>query len=302
MPTNQGPDFAEAEKKYYSAKTTEEKILATEEMIKTSKKHKGTENLLALLRGRLKKLKASQEKQKKSGKSSVKTIKKEGFQVALIGLPNSGKSSLLKALTNANPSISNVPFTTTYPIVGMLIHQGVHAQIIDLPALSSEFFDQSLVNTADLLLLIVEKIEDIEKINSHLSKAYGEKLIVITKADNLSDNELRKLEATIKAKRISGILISSISGYNLQELKDLIISKMNVIRIYTKEPGKQVSKIPIVLPINSTIKDVAESILKGFSNKVKETRVTGPSSKFPNQKVGLSHVCKDKDIVEFHTN
>lgn len=302
MPTNQGPEFAEAEKRYYSAKTTEEKISATEEMISNSKKHKGTEHLLALLKTRLKKLKETQIKAKKTGKSSQKSIRKEGFQIALVGFPNSGKSSLLKSLTNANPLISNIPYTTRTAEVGMLIHQGIHAQIIDLPAFGSEFFDQSLVNTADLLLLTVEKIEDIEKINSHLSKAYGEKLIIITKADNLSDNELRKLEATIKAKRITGILISSLSGYHLQELKDLIISKMSVIRVYTKEPGKQVSKIPIVLPSNSTVRDVAESILKGFSNKVRETKVTGPSSKFPNQKVGLSHVCKDKDIVEFHTN
>lgn len=76
---------------------------------------------------------------------------------------------------------------------------------------------------------------------------------------------------------------------------------MSVIRIYTKEPGKPVSQIPATLPEGSTIKDVAESILKGFSQKVKETRLTGPSSKFPNQRVGLSHILKDLDIVEFHT-
>jgi ribosome-interacting GTPase 1 len=57
----------------------------------------------------------------------------------------------------------------------------------------------------------------------------------------------------------------------------------------------------MVMHLNSTLKDVAEKIYKGFSLKVKEAKVTGPSSKFPNQKIGLSHVLKDKDIVEFHT-
>ena len=74
---------------------------------------------------------------------------------------------------------------------------------------------------------------------------------------------------------------------------------MDSIRVYTKEPGKSPSQDPVVLQKNSTIKDVAESILKGFSKKVKEARVTGPSGKFPNQRVGLDHVLKDKDIVEF---
>jgi uncharacterized protein len=77
--------------------------------------------------------------------------------------------------------------------------------------------------------------------------------------------------------------------------------EMEVIRIYTKEPGKPKTPEPIVLPQGSTVKQAAEKILKGFSQKIKETHLTGPSSKFPNQKVGLSHILKDKDIVEFHT-
>ncbi len=301
MPTNQGPEFAEAEKRYYAATTIEGRISATEEMIRTSKKHKGTENLLALLKTRLKKFKESNEKQKKSGKTNQKTIKKEGFQVALIGLPNSGKSSILKALTNASPNISPIPFSTNSPTIGMLSFQGISAQIVDLPSIGSENFDQSIVNTADLLILVVNSIKEIEKIYPFIQKAIGDKLIVLGKSDLLSDSELRKLELTLKAKRIQGLVISIKNNYNLEYLKELIISKMNVIRIYTKEPHKLPSKIPIVLSINSTVKDVAESILKGFSQKVKEIRVTGPSSKFPNQKVGHTHICKDKDIVEFHT-
>jgi ribosome-interacting GTPase 1 len=76
---------------------------------------------------------------------------------------------------------------------------------------------------------------------------------------------------------------------------------MNIIRIYTKEPHKPSTNIPIILPSGASVKDAAESIRNGFSLQVKETRITGPSSKFSNQKVGLSHILKDKDIIEFHT-
>ncbi|PIZ80854.1 hypothetical protein COY00_00380 [Candidatus Pacearchaeota archaeon CG_4_10_14_0_2_um_filter_35_33] len=76
---------------------------------------------------------------------------------------------------------------------------------------------------------------------------------------------------------------------------------MDVIRVYTKEPGKTSTKLPIVMESGATVKDVAEKILKGFSRQIKEIRLTGPSGKFANQKVGLSHKLKDKDIVEFHT-
>ena len=132
MPTNQGPEFAAAEKKYYEAKTLDEKIAATEEMISTSKKHKGTETLLSLLKTRLKKLREGQEKAKKTGKSTREVIKKEGFQVVLLGPPNTGKSSLLATLTNARPRISLHPFTTIKPEVGTLDYQGIKAQIIYL--------------------------------------------------------------------------------------------------------------------------------------------------------------------------
>ena len=76
---------------------------------------------------------------------------------------------------------------------------------------------------------------------------------------------------------------------------------MNIIRIFTKEPGKSPSKQPIVLPIGSTVLDVAESIYKGFSQKIIDTKLTGPSGKFANQRVGLNHTLKDQDILEFKT-
>ena len=72
---------------------------------------------------------------------------------------------------------------------------------------------------------------------------------------------------------------------------------MNKIRVYTKEPGKARSEVPILLPSKSKVNDIAESIFHGFSKRVKETRITGPSAKFANQKVGLAHELKDMDVV-----
>ncbi len=300
MPINADYEFINAEKRYQQAQTLEEKISALQEMIRTAPKHKGSENLLAGLRLRLKKFKEKQEKARSSGKSTHKSIKKEGFQIALIGLPNSGKSSLLASLTNAKPEISQIPFTTKEPEVGTLDFQGIKAQIIDMPSIGSEYFDIGIANTADLLLIVIEKLEDLQKISPVLSKATKKQIIAITKSDLLSSEELRKLGEKIKSRKLNALPISCLSGLNISELKEKIVQEMQVIRIYMKEPNKPVSQIPMVTPLNSTLEDVAEKIYKGFSQKIKEARVTGPSSKFPNQKVGLSHVLKDKDIVEFH--
>ena len=98
------------------------------------------------------------------------------------------------------------------------------------------------------------------------------------------------------------MIIDTETEKNIDELKEKIFQSFNKIRVYTKEPSqKKPSEKPIVLDSGSTIKDVAEKIFHGFSKQVKEAFITGPSSRFPNQKVGLSHILKDKDVVEFKT-
>ena len=302
MSTNASPEYAHAEKRYSNAKTMEEKIAALEEMIRYVPSHKGGEAMRADLRTRMKKMLEKQEKAKKTGKSTQKTIKKEGFQCVLLGLPNSGKSTLLTKLTNAKPQISPNPFTTKTPEVGSMDYYGVKAQIIDLPSIGSENFDSGIVNTADCIIIVLNNVEDLEKVMLFTKKSYGKMIITINKSDFLSDEQLRKLTEKLRSKKIPAIIISAQDNTNINLLKEKIFDSMSCIRVYTKEPGKEPSKIPIVVKEKSSVHVVAEKILKGFSRKVKETKITGPSSKFPKQKVGLSHVLKDRDIIEFKTN
>jgi ribosome-interacting GTPase 1 len=300
MPINAHPDFLKAEKEYLQAGSSEEKIYWLEEMIRRAPAHKGAENLRAQLKTRLKKLLEKEEKSKKQGKGK-KGIRKEGFQFLLIGFTNSGKSSLLTKLTNAKPIIAEFPFTTFQPEIGTFEFQGIKAQLIDQPSLGSENFDSGLANNADCLIYVITDFSDIEKIQKTIPRARGSKIILFNKADLFSQHELKKLEATMKSKKLRGFVVSAINDYNLEKLKQLMFEETGLIRIFMKEPSKPKSPLPMVLPKDSTVKDVAEHILKGFSRTVKEIRLTGPSSKFPNQKVGLTHKCKDLDIVEFHT-
>ena len=298
--TNQGPEYFAAEKRYLYAQTSDEKIYWLEEMMRGFKKHKGSEKMFAELKKRLIKLKEKTERIKKAGKGK-KGIRKEGYQVVLIGLTNSGKSTLLSKLTNARPEISEYEFTTKQPELGTMDYEGVKAQIIDLPSVGSREFDYSILHSADYLLLVIENLGDLEKINEFLSNLKTSKLIVINKMDKLNYEEKRKLEERCKAKRLNYVLISAKNEDGLDNLKKKIFESMKVIRVYTKEPGKEKSKEPIILKEGASVKEVADSIYKGFSIKVKETRLTGPSGKFSNQKVGLNHVCKDMDVVEFRT-
>lgn len=303
MPTNVHPEYVYAEKEFLNAQTDEDKLRAMEKMISLAPHHKGAENLRAQLKLRHKKLKEKIATEKKSKKSARQTgIKKEEMQAAIIGKTKTGKSSLLSLLTNAHPEIADYSFTTRIPIVGMMDYNGVGIQLIEVPAIESEYYDKGIVNSADSTLILITDLSQITEIEKELEKFRGKKIIVFNKADLFSENEKRKISATLQSRKYNFVLISTETGEGTEQLKEKLFQSFGKIRIYTKQPNeKQKARKPIILNPNSAVKDVAEKILKGFSNKVKETRIWGPSSKYPGQVVGLNHKLKDLDIVEFKT-
>lgn len=296
--TNQSPQYQKAQGMYLHAKTNEEKLKWLEEMIKECPKHKSSEKMLANLKTRYIKLKANIERISKTKKFSRKGIKKEEMQAVIIGFANSGKSSLLSLLTNTKPKIASYPFTTKEPAIGMLDYGGVQIQIIENPAVESEYYDRGLVFGTDTIMLVINHLENLAEIEKKIQTPAKRIIILNIKDENV---EKRKLEATLKSKKLNFVIINTEEGYGLEELKQKIFTSFDKIRIFTKEPGKPKSEKPIILNPGSNVRDVAEKIFHGFSKQVKETFITGPSSKFPNQKVGLTHELKDLDVVEFRT-
>ena len=304
--TNQSPFYQQAEGKFLNAKTDEERLKWLDEMIRECPKHKSAEKMLANLKTRRKKLLQKLNKSKKSGsgKSSSKSnIKKHEMQAVILGKTNTGKSSLLFILTNTFPLIADYEFTTKNPQQGIFHYKnaGVQIQLIEIPAIESEYFDKGLVNSADTLIFLITNISDIQEIESKIHNTHAKRIIVFNKIDLLNDLEKRKISATLQSKKYDFVLISTKTEESINELKEKILKSFNKLRVYTKEPGKSPSDKPIILDPTSTVKDVAEKILHGFSKQITETKIWGPSSKFPGQKVSLKHILKDLDVVEFKT-
>ena len=302
MPINVHPEYIEAEKEYNKANTDEERLVALELMTRTMPKHKSAEAFRKNIRTRYKKLKQEMQiKKKKSG--SKKGIKKEQLQAVLVGLTNSGKSSILKAITNAQPKIASYGFTTTKPEIGTINYEGCNIQLIDLPPVASETFDKGILNNADTILIVIEKIYEIKPILDLIKQnKNAEKIIVFNKIDLHDEDTKRKVKETLRSKKYNFALISTKTDEDLEDLKEKIFKTFPIIRVYTKHPGKREDNRPVILHLNANLKDVAEKILHGYSQKVKYAKITGPSAKFKNQKIGLKHVVKDKDIVEFVTD
>lgn len=302
MPINANYEFENAQEKFHRAENDEDRLEALEEMMRTMPKHKSAEALRKNIRTRYKKLKQSLEKKSKKKGSGKPGIRKEDMQAALIGLTNSGKSSILKAITNANPKIASYGFTTYEPEPATLKYNGCKIQIIDSPPIGSEGFNMGIINTADTLLLVVEKIHEIKSLLDEIpKKAKAKQIIVFNKIDLYDKTTQRKISETLKSKKYNFIIVSTKTDEGLEELKEKIFKSFNKIRVFTKTSGKKHDNEPVVMPPNSTVKDIAEKILHGFSKNIVRTKIKGPSSKFSGQQVGLEHKLKDLDTVEFFT-
>jgi small GTP-binding protein len=302
MATNPGYEFTKAEKHYDEAQTDEERLKALEEMIRTMPGHKSAEALRANLRSRYKRIKLQMAEKKKRGKQTNRQVIKKGdMQAVLVGLTNSGKSSVLKELTNANPKIASYGFTTQEPEIGILYYQTCPIQIIDFPAIGAETFETGIINTADTILIVIEKIHEISEIEKVLIKTKAKRIIVFNKIDLYDENTKRKIQETLRTKRYNFVLISCKTGEGLEELKEKIFKSFSKIRVYTKQPSKQADPDPIIMNPGAIVEDAAKIIFKGRLDVIKRIRIWGPSSKFSGQEVGIKHELKDKDTLEFQT-
>lgn len=263
-------------------------------------KHKSSENMRKNLTIRYKKLKSNLVKQKKAGKGGQIGIKKADMQCVLAGFPNTGKSTIFKTLTEQNTKISPYEFTTYEPQLGTFLHEDAQIQIIDTPSFPNH--DKSLINSTDTLLLVIDNLDQIKKMEDYTYRTSAKIILIFNKSDLLSETEKRKIKANLKSKFKNYDYVffnNKPTKLELKKFKQKIFESFPIIRIYTKEPKKAPSKEPMILKKDSTFRFAAEKVRKGMSQKIKRSRIWGPSSKFGGQVIGLDHVLKDKDVIEF---
>ncbi len=125
--------------KYMEAKTPEEKLRALEEFLSAVPKHKGTENLIRWIRKRMAELREEIEERKRKrsgGGGSSFFIEKEGAaQIVMLGYTKAGKSALLRALTGARVEVTDYPYSTQFPVPGMLQYEDIQFQLVEAPSI-----------------------------------------------------------------------------------------------------------------------------------------------------------------------
>ncbi len=326
MPANLTPVYYEAEKRFRAAKTVPEKIAAVEEMLAVMPKHKGTDHLKADLRRRIAKLSQSTGRKGSTQRSSMVVEKEGAAQLAVIGVPNAGKSQLVDALTNAAPTVAEYPFTSHAITPGMMEFENIQIQLLDTPPLAPDavpFWMPHTLRRADGLLIVVDaadspldQLADISLQLEEMLVAVGSSpdsgddprvvrvkaMILANKADLVDDAELDRIVAALAAEwgGVPVLAISARSGAGLEDLRLAVYRMLDIIRIYTKTPGQKPDMAePIVLDRGSTIEEAAQQVHKDFRARMKFARVWG-SGKHDGIMVKRDHVLEDGDIVELH--
>ena len=329
MPANLTPQYLEAEADYKKAQTPEERLACLKRMWALLPKHKGTDKMQAELKAKMSDLKEEVEQAKKHPKKggvSYKIPKQGAGQYVILGPPNAGKSRLLTRLTRATPAVAPFPFTTHEPHAGMMPWQDVFVQLIDTPPITADYMEgwlSSMVRSADAALLMVDLADDdgpfaADAVLEHLGKAktvltgqppaandnpaiqHVRTLLVANKIDADGATDRLEIVREMFGQRFPIHVISAEHGTGLEDLREVMYISLNMIRVYTKHPGKPPDMTsPFTCPAGSRLVEMAALVHRDFAEKLKSARIWG-TGVFDGQPVSRDHVLHDKDVVELH--
>ncbi len=252
MPTNVTAEYLAAEEEYHRAKTIPEKIRALEKMYATVPKHKGTEKLRLQIKRKLSELRKELEKQrqmKKGGGGPSIAVRKEGAaQIVLVGLPNVGKSSLLRALTNVDADVADYAFTTVQPIPGMMHYRDVQIQLVEVPglvegaALGKGMGPQllSVIRNADAIAIVVDLSRDPVNQMETLLREFERAGIKVNK---------RRPRVEVKRTAMGGIVINGV-----ENIKGDVSEVMKILR------DERIHSAELTVKESVTLEEIADAL------------------------------------------
>jgi uncharacterized protein len=239
-------------------------------------------------------------------------VRREGAaQIALVGPPNVGKSSLLQALSEIQIKIGDYAFTTLRPVPSLVRIHGVLVQLVEIPGLIEGASEDrgggrallGVLRGANAIVYCVDAAGSFEAMRTvrrevELAAIDHPALLAVTKMDEAPAGALGHIEAAFPD--LQAVPVSILDDASLDALKDAIWRITGLLRVYLRQ-GPETDDEPLALPVGASVLDVAAAIHKDLAAGFKAARVWGPSARFPGQRVGRDHAVKDSDTVEVVT-
>ena len=236
-------------------------------------------------------------------------VRREGAaQIALVGPPNVGKSSLLQALSEIQIKTGDYPFTTLRPVPALTRIGGVLVQLVEIPGLIEGASEDrgggrallGVLRSADAIVYCCRADADpaeLEVVVAEIAAAGIDKpaMLAATRADEAGPASLPRLAAAFPDLEI--VAVSIIDEASLEAFRTAVWRLTGLLRVRLRKNGA-VDEEPLALRPGATVTDVADWVHHDLGASFSAARVWGDSARFDGQRVGREHVVADNDIVE----
>lgn len=236
-------------------------------------------------------------------------VRREGAaQIALVGPPNVGKSSLLQALSEIQIKTGDYPFTTLRPVPALTRIGGVLVQLVEIPGLLAGAADDrgggrpllGVLRSADAIVYCLSARSDPAELQTVLAEITAAGIdkpafVAATRADEAADGDVARLREALPELEV--LPVSVLDEGSLGHLRERIWQLTGLIRVYLRNNGT-VDEEPVALTPPATVVDVADTVHHELAESFEGARIWGPSARFNGQRVGRDQVVQDGDIVE----
>jgi small GTP-binding protein len=255
-------------------------------------------------------IEASRLRNRVVNRDSIAVRREGAAQVALVGAPNAGKSSLLHALSHIQIAIGNYAFTTLRPVPALTRIGGVLVQLVEIPGLIEGANEDrgggrallGVLRGADAIVYCHDAAQPVDSLLQVMAevKAAGIELpalLAATKTDEAPPDAVQRLAGAVAGAGLPVIPVSVLDDASLEALKEAIWALTGLVRVYSRVNG-EVQEEPFALDPGATVADLAAAIHNDLGAACRGARLWGPGARFPGQEVGRGHVLCDGDIVE----
>ena len=236
-------------------------------------------------------------------------VRREGAaQIAFVGPPNAGKSSLLQALSEIQIKTGDYAFTTTRPVPALTRIGGVLVQLVEIPGLIEGASEGrgggrallGVLRNADAIVYCQATTASPDELTVVLEEVGAAgialpALLAATKSDDAEPGAIERVASAFPALEV--VAVSVLDDESLDRLREAIWRLTGLVRVFLRR-GHEVDDEPVALHPGATVEDVADEIHHELAERFSAARVWGPSARFDGQRVGRSHAVLDGDVVE----